>query len=287
MSDTNVIYKTSQEERLDKFLSTINPKFSRSDITKFINSGQIKVNNRIGKPSTKLKPGDNLSYPDKLFKINLPTTIDLPVIYEDLFCLVIDKPSGILTHAKGSLNNEPSVASFIRPKIDPSLIGNRAGIVHRLDRATSGLIVVAKTSFAQQYLQRQFAKRQVKKSYYAIVEGSLDKSKAVIDMPIERNPKHPSTFRVGPNGKPAVTYYQVIASNKSYSLLELKPETGRTHQLRVHLKAIKHPIVGDSIYGGKPTSRLMLHAFKLSFILPDIGRKEFISALPEDFKKFV
>ncbi len=287
MPEVNLIYTNSDSERLDRFLSSIHDEFSRSEIAKFISTNQIKINDKLGKRASKLNYGDKVSYPDSLFKITPPVNINIPILYEDKLCLVLDKPSGILTHAKGSLNLEPSVASFVKTKIDPSMSGNRAGIIHRLDRGTSGLIVVAKSISAQQYLQRQFAKRQVHKVYYAIVEGNLDKSEAEINMPIERNPKQPATFRVGPNGKSALTYYRVIASNESFSLLELRPQTGRTHQLRVHLKAIHHPIVGDTIYGGIPATRLMLHAQKLSFILPNIGRKEFISPLPKDFDEFI
>jgi 23S rRNA pseudouridine1911/1915/1917 synthase len=287
MPEISIIYKKSGTERLDRFLSSNYSAFSRSEIAKFISLNQIKVNNKIGKRASKLSYGDVISYPDKLFAITAPVNIDIPILYEDDFCLVLEKPNGVLTHAKGSLNLEPSVASFIQSRIDSGISGNRAGIVHRLDRNTSGIILVAKSARAQQYLQRQFAKRQVRKVYYAIVAGNLDKSEAEINMPIERNPKHLATFRVGPNGKAALTYYKVIASTKSFSLLEMRPETGRTHQLRVHLKAIGHPIVGDTIYGGIPAARLMLHAYKLSFILPDIGRKEYIAPLPKEFDEFV
>lgn len=163
--------------------------------------------------------------------------------------------------------------------------GNRAGIVHRLDRATSGVMIVAKTPAALSWLQKQFSQRKAKKTYLAIVAGTMREQEAVIDMPIERNPKAPATFRVGANGKHALTHYRVLQTGNSYSLLELKPETGRTHQLRVHLQQLGHPIVGDTLYGGKTAERLFLHAHQLEITLPNRERKTFASPMPDIFKR--
>jgi RluA family pseudouridine synthase len=191
----------------------------------------------------------------------------------------------VLTHALGKHGNEPSVASFLRHKVS-GIAGERAGIVHRLDRATSGVIIGAKNPRALSFLQKQFSQRKVKKTYTAVVEGQPQPSEAIIDMPIERNPKAPATFRTGQNGKPAVTHYQVLQTGAKHSLLELKPETGRTHQLRVHLAKIGHPIVGDPLYGhGAYGDRLFLHAQQLELTLPGGQRRTFTSPLPAIFKE--
>ncbi|MGH7234100.1 MAG: RluA family pseudouridine synthase, partial [Candidatus Saccharimonadales bacterium] len=256
-----------------------------------IASDKVKVNKTIGKPSTKLRFKDNISFGGSLFKPPTTEIIELPIIYEDSFCLVLDKPSGIITHSKGSFSSEGSVASFARNKLDPDYDpdqkNNRAGIVHRLDRGTSGVIIVAKSAKAQKYLSSQFAKRIAKKTYYALVSGKLAKSEAIINMPIERDPKHPAKFRPGPNGRSALSQYVVVATNDKYSLLKVTPETGRTHQIRVHLKAINHPVVGDIAYGGDPADRLMLHASSLLINLPNSKPKTFSSPLPKEFLKFI
>jgi 23S rRNA pseudouridine1911/1915/1917 synthase len=165
--------------------------------------------------------------------------------------------------------------------------GDRAGIVHRLDRATSGIMICAKTPEAMSWLQKQFSLRKVKKIYMAIVSGTPAQPEAIIDMPIERNPKKPQTFRAGPNGKSAVTVYKVLEANQNLSLLELKPTTGRTHQLRVHLKQLNLPILGDSLYEGAKADRLYLHAFSLEITLLNKQRMVFNAPLPPDFKRLM
>jgi 23S rRNA pseudouridine1911/1915/1917 synthase len=287
MDNGSVTFRQKQAKRVDVFISELYPQFSRSYLAKKIIEGKIKVNNTNTKVSYKLHFNDIVCFKDIEFN-NQPTNIDLPIVFENDFCIVINKPSGLITHSKGSNNNdEASIASFISNRIATNMSGNRAGIVHRLDRVTSGLIIAAKTTFALDYLQKQFANRKVTKSYLAIVNGHLERQQAIINMPIERNPKHPSTFRVGPNGKTAQTSYQVITSNKDYSLLMLTPTTGRTHQLRVHLKSIKYPIIGDKFYGGMEYQRLLLHAYKLTINLPDIGKITFTAPIPQEFKKLI
>jgi 23S rRNA pseudouridine1911/1915/1917 synthase len=212
--------------------------------------------------------------------------IDLPILYEDADCIVMNKPVGVLTHSKGAFNPEATVATFLQSHVK-DLQGERAGIVHRLDRATSGVIIGAKTSEALAWLQKQFSQRRVKKTYIAIIEGELDENHAIIDMPIERNPKKPQTFRVGANGKSAITEYKVLESNDRYSMIELSPQTGRTHQLRVHLNHLGHPILGDEFYGGKPSKRLFLHALQLEITVPSHERKVFTATLPPEFKEIM
>lgn len=213
--------------------------------------------------------------------------MDLPVLYEDDDCVVINKPAGILTHTQGAHNPEATVATFLRDKVN-GLDGERAGIVHRLDRATSGVIIGAKNQAALSWLQKQFAQRKVKKTYVAIAEGHLKEPEAIVDMPVGRNPKAPATFRVDANGKHALTHYRVLKENDKYSLLELKPETGRTHQLRVHLAHLGHPIVNDPLYGkGTYGDRLFLHALSLEITLPSRERKTFTAPLPPEFNAFM
>jgi len=165
--------------------------------------------------------------------------------------------------------------------------GDRAGIVHRLDRATSGVMVAARTAEALGWLQKQFSQRKVKKAYIAIIKGELPNKEAIIDMPIERNPRHPQTFRVGVRGKAAVTAYEVVKTANGYSLLKLQPTTGRTHQLRVHLAHLGHPIVGDTLYGGEPADRLFLHALSLEITLPNKQRRTFEAPLPKEFEELM
>lgn len=262
-------------------LAAEHPEYSRAALAKLFGQGLIALDGRTLKAGDRVNEGAKLKA-DMSSLIATPEVIDLPIIYEDEDCIVINKPAGVLTHALGKHGSEPSVASFIRNKT--RLSGDRAGIVHRLDRATSGVIIGAKNQAALSFLQKQFSARKVKKIYAAVVDGVPKEPEAVIDMPIERNPKAPSTFRVGPNGKPAKTYYRVAKQGRGRSLIELKPETGRTHQLRVHLAKIGHPIVGDPLYGrGKYGDRLMLHAMSLEITLPGGVRKVFATEAPKEF----
>lgn len=269
-------------QRLDVFVAERITELSRAFIQRLCDSGKITVNGLAVKPGYKLKAGDKVNVDYDLKQLDEIPEINLPVVYEDEDCLVIDKPVGVLTHSRGEFNDEATVASFLRSHIK-GMRGARAGIVHRLDRATSGIMICAKTTEALSWLQKQFSQRKAKKTYLAVVQGSMRETEAVIDMPIERNPKAPATFRVGANGKTATTYYKVQRTNTMYSLLELKPTTGRTHQLRVHLAQLGHPIVGDTLYGGKPADRLFLHAYQLEITLQSRERKTFESPMPTEF----
>lgn len=269
--------------RLDVFVAAHMPQLSRAFIQKLCDDDRVAVNGQAEKSGYKLREGQivTVDYDESEFRVE---DIDLPVLYEDENCIVINKPAGVLTHALGKHGNEASVASFLRSKV-VGLDGDRAGIVHRLDRATSGVIIGAKNQASLSQLQKQFSQRKTKKTYVALVEGRPNPEEAVIDMPIERNPKAPATFRVGPNGKPSKTHYKVLATSDKYSLVELTPETGRTHQLRVHLAKLGHPIVGDPLYGhGSYGDRLYLHALSLEITIPGGERKTFTAPLPEEFK---
>lgn len=275
----------SRAERLDQCVIRHMPSLSRGYAAQLIREGKVQVNGEAQhKAGFKLRPNDSIAIDyDENQEVQI-ATISLPVLYEDDDCVVIDKPVGLLTHSKGPFNPEPTVESWLRSRLDGSAFsGERAGIVHRLDRATSGVLICAKTPEALSWLQKQFAQRKVKKTYAAVVQGTMKEQEAIIDMPIERNPKKPQTFRVGSNGKHAVTAYRVVAQNSTYSLLELSPTTGRTHQLRVHLEHLGHPILGDTYYGGKAADRLFLHAHSLEITLPNRERQTFTVAIPTEF----
>lgn len=283
MSET----EQSAFQRLDQYVTAQVSDLSRSSAAKLIEQGKVQVNGIAQtKAGFKVRPGDRVSVDyDPASEATIPE-IDLEVLYEDDDCVVVNKPVGILTHSKGVFNPEATVATWLSSRIT-DMQGERAGIVHRLDRATSGVMICAKTPEALSWLQKQFSQRKVKKTYRAVVQGVFKEPEAVIDMPIERNPKKPQTFRVGSNGKDAVTAYRVLESNGALSLVELKPTTGRTHQLRVHLEQLGHPIVGDVLYGGKPAGRLFLHAYSLEITVPSRERKTFSVPMPAEFTEKV
>lgn len=273
---------TEDQPRIDQFITEKIPNLSRSSIQKLIKLGKVQVNDKPAKPSQKLKYKDKVQVDyDPAEDVKIPT-IELPIIYQDDDVLVIDKPIGVLTHSKGNFNPEATVATFVK-ELTPDLPGDRGGIVHRLDRATSGVLITAKSEPALVLLQKEFSSRKAQKTYLAIVEGHLDNKHAIIDMPIERNPKKPATFRVGSNGKSSITEYEVIKSSKDYDLVELRPKTGRTHQLRVHMAKLGHPILGDPLYQGKPADRLYLHSASLNIKIPKGGTKKFKSKIPSTF----
>lgn len=273
-----------KKKRLDVWLSERDDAVGRSTWQKHIKNGHVTVNG-----TTDIKSSMMVGADDEV-KVDLPEDGDfkdeMPIIYEDSDVVVIDKPAGVLTHSKGELNDEFSVAVFLKRFNKDQEETNRTGIVHRLDRDTSGVMIGAKTVAGLKKLQKQFSERKVKKTYYAVVEGCPKAEKAVLDLPIARNMKHPTTFVVSPNGRPAETVYEVVKAGMGRTLLKLMPKTGRTHQLRVHLKYIGHPIVGDRIYGAK-ADRLYLHAAQLEVTLLNGERKILESKVPKEFLEAV
>lgn len=269
-------------KRTDKLLAEQLPQFPRAALQKLFDKELVWLNDKITKPGVKVREGDRLKADLSPLDIKIED-IDLPVVFEDDNVLVIDKPSGVISHARGRYFDEPSVASFVRQKTGQK--GERSGIVHRLDRATSGVMICAKNQESLSYLQKQFGQRKVRKTYMAVISGSMPSPEGMIDMPIGRNPKVPATFHVTENGKSALTRFKTLKSNGEHTLLELTPETGRTHQLRVHLAELKHPIVGDELYKGRPAGRLLLHAASLEISLPGGDRTVFTAALPKEFEE--
>lgn len=271
--------------RVDKFLAHKFPEYSRAAITKLFDLKLIKLNGESIQPGHKLRPGTSFEYDLGPLQAK-PEVIPLPLVYEDDNVVVVNKPAGIISHARGKFWQEASVASFIRDKIK-GMEGERGGIVHRLDRATSGVMICAKNEDTLRFLQKQFSERKVQKTYTAIVTKPPKEAEAIIEAPIARDEHDPKRFSVSTVGKHAETYYKISKRSGSGCLLELSPKTGRTHQLRVHLAYIGCPIVGDTLYGGKAYERLLLHAHKLRIKLPDGKYSTFNAPLPEDFMEYM
>lgn len=276
----------SRAQRLDQKVVELIPELSRGFASRLVEDGKVTVNGAVQtKAGYKLRAGDEVAVDYDSTELAQIPDIELPVLYEDDDCVVVIKPVGVLSHSKGAFNPEATVATWLRSRLK-GLSGERGGIVHRLDRATSGVMICAKTPEALSWLQKQFANRKVKKTYAAVIQGKPHPEAAIIDMPIGRNPKAPATFRVDTQGKHATTAYKMVAENDKYSLIELKPTTGRTHQLRVHLSHFHHPIVGDTLYGGEPADRLYLHAESLELtILKGHERKVFTAEIPKEFRE--
>lgn len=272
--------------RLDAYVAEHWPDQSRSTWKKLILAGQVTVNGTV-EESVKYDVGE-LDVVDVI----KPATADhsdktLPIIYEDEHVIVINKPVGILSHSKGALNDEFTVAEFVRPKTSYKSDTNRPGIIHRLDRATSGVMLCVKDDETASYISKQFSQRTLKKQYAAVTTGLPKQQEAVIDLPIERNQAAPSTFRVSPSGKSAETYYRVVKQNDMRALVELRPKTGRTHQLRVHLSYLNTPILGDPVYGSEQADRMYLHAESLEVTLPGGNRQVFTAPVPTSFSEQV
>ncbi|HAV42289.1 MAG TPA: RluA family pseudouridine synthase [Acidobacteria bacterium] len=290
----------SEIQRLDLFLKDRLKKISRSKIQKAIKGGQVTVDGLTVKSGHKLKPGEVVeilteeSTPDIELE---PQEIKLNIIYEDSQVIVIDKPAGLTVHPgagqpRGTLVNG---LVFFYPEIKNVGSPLRPGIVHRLDKDTSGLMVVARTQAAYHSLRRQFEDRSVEKVYLGLAAGRFKDKKGIIDLPVGRHPAERQKMSVK-SRKPrvAITRYEVLREFKHSTLLALKPLTGRTHQLRVHLSALGHPLLGDSRYGQtdekkrKPGSRLFLHAFELSFEHPvKKERLKFRCPLPANLQEIL
>ena len=281
-------------ERLDKALADLMEGLSRSQVQTLIRDGQVAVNGQVQKASFRLQDGDMLtvSVPiDDEVVGALPEDIPLAVLYEDDHVAVIDKPAGMVVHpsfghASGTLVN----AVLARwPRTASETDADRAGIVHRLDKETSGVIVIAKTGDALESLRQQFKDRTIHKKYIALVEGTPSTPEGRIDAPIGRDPNQRKRMAVVRGGREAVTEFHVTQLFANHSLVEVSPHTGRTHQIRVHMAFIGHPVVGDTVYGRrKKTIRMkrhFLHAARITFLSPASDEPILVEApLPEHLK---
>jgi 23S rRNA pseudouridine1911/1915/1917 synthase len=273
-------------QRIDLFVAEQLCK-SRSQIQRVFKDRQIIVNKKSEKANYLLKIGDIVEILANSAKAE--SNITIPVIYEDNYIVIIDKPAGVSAHpAPGE--KELTISEYFSGKLSCRKNGLKLRIVHRLDKGTSGLMILAKKKKAEEFLREQFRKHRVKKTYYALVTGKLVPKEGIIELPLKRDLIKRERINVGESGKRAKTQYKVKNYYSDYSYLELQPETGRTHQLRVHLSAIGYPIVGDLRYGKKSnlTSRIFLHAARIEFFHPETGQKvSFISKLPNEFKKTI
>ena len=280
-----VVGDSSDNQRIDSYLAQLRPELSRAAWQQKIKSGLVTINGAAIKPKYKIQPGDMIaveSSPEAASQ-----QFEIPIIFENSDVIIINKPAGLLTHRVNNNSNEASVVESIRAKLNGfNETSLRPGIVHRLDRDTSGVLVVAKTPEVLTKLQQQFAQRRVTKEYRAVLTGALSEPEATINLPLARSAGQPHTFEVNANGKEAKTRLKLIAEIGDNSLVSLSPTTGRTHQLRVHCAYIGHPIVGDRLYGvkTKQSARLMLHAYKLKFNLDD-QTYEYSAKLPRGFGK--
>jgi len=291
------VEKEDEGKRLDLYLVSElekkSLKFSRRFIQDLILRGNVKVFSEIKKPHYKVRLNDKISVkipPKEEFFIQ-PEDIPIEIIYEDSDILVVNKPPGMVTHPAPGNPNRTLVNALLFHCKDLSQINPlRPGIVHRLDKDASGLLIVAKNDSSHLNLSKQFSQHRVERHYIALVRGKVEFDEGLIDLPIGRNQKNRKKMAVRFfKAKRAKTFYKTLKRYRDYSLLELIPETGRTHQIRVHLSSLGHPILGDRIYSkGRDFSRLFLHAYKIRFTHPKTKEiKEFVSKMPKDFIEFI
>lgn len=279
--------------RADVFVSENEEDISRSFAGRLFSEGLAKVNGRAAKPSLKLKEGDVITFtlPEPEAIDAVPEDILLDIVYEDDSVLVINKPRGMVVHPAVG-NERGTVVNAALFHCQGSLSGIngsvRPGIVHRIDKDTTGLLVIAKNDRAHKSLTDQLADRSLSRVYYALVNGNIKEDGGTVDAPIGRSPKNRKKMAVVPDGRSAVTDFEVIERFGAYTLVRCKLRTGRTHQIRVHMKHIGHSVVGDKAYGIKnerfALAGQLLHAKEISFIHPETGEKvTFSCPLPEDF----
>lgn len=283
-------------ERLDRWLAAQLPDVSRSQLKRWIDDGRVIVGAaRASKAGESLRAGElvTLFRPDERQpKEPQPENIPLDVLYEDDDVVALNKPAGLVVHpAPGHPDGTLVNALLARfPALNDPDQPKRPGIVHRLDKDTSGVLIVAKHSDARRFLQRQFRQRDVDKTYLALVRGIPEATRGRIEAPIGRDPNHRQRLWVVPDGRPATTEFEIREPFAQYSLLLVTPITGRTHQIRVHLAAIDHPVVNDAQYGFRrgarelPIRRQCLHAWKLRITLPAGEQRTFEAPLPHDFE---
>ena len=284
--------KDSAQLRLDRFLAKQLPDYSRSRLQQLIRTGFVRLNGATTRPRQLVRSGDKVELTEPpLEKIeSQPEPIPLEILFEDNDLLVINKPAGLVVHPGAGHRQHTLVNALLSHCTTLSGIGGkeRPGIVHRLDKETSGCLVVAKNDEAHRELSRQFAERVVEKTYLALVAGKLRKRAGVIEEKIGRHPVHRQRMSVSSSrGRPAKTEYRVVRSGNQASLVECRLHSGRTHQVRVHLHHLGHPVLGDKVYAtraAKDFPRQMLHAWKLGFRHPGTGDwKSLEASLPDDF----
>lgn len=276
---------------------------SRSQVRRLMEEGRILVGGAPPRPSAAAKAGQEVTVhlPPPPPPTPVPRSLPFGVLYEDDACIVVDKPAGMVTHPARGHRDDTLVNALLASGVALSGSGGaeRPGILHRLDKETSGLLVVAKSDAAHAHIARQFAARSVVKRYRALVWGALAEETVDVDAPVGRDPKHRTRMAVVASGRAARTTFRTLEVLRGASLVEASPRTGRTHQIRVHLAHLGRPIVGDRVYGGRRErglepgplrraleglDRFLLHAFRLQFLSPAIGEVTVVSPLPPDFE---
>lgn len=303
--------QSSQNQRIDLFLSRKLPQYSRSFLKKIIEQNLVLINGHPIKPSKIIEPGDRISLeiPEPAETKIAPENILLNIIYEDEHILIINKPAGMVVHPGAGVRQGTLVNALMYHCKDLSGMGGRLrpGIVHRLDKNTSGLLAVAKDDQSHRYLQKQFAEKTAQRQYYALIWGRLEPSEGKIETFLNRSKSDRKKFSVSISGKPALTYYEVEEYFRFFTLVKVWLKTGRSHQIRVHFKHLNHPVFGDPDYSGRNNqlkqisnlsyrkfvlnllsimNRQALHAFRLEIEHPIYKKRmNFESPLPDDFQK--
>jgi 23S rRNA pseudouridine1911/1915/1917 synthase len=291
-TETRQFTATEAGMRLDRYLASCCPDLTRSRLTKLIQDGKVTLNGLPAKPSQPVHARDRvaLTIPPPVPLNMEPENIPISILYEDNDLMVVDKPWGLTVHPAPGHPSHTLVNALLALRPNLSGIGGvqRPGIVHRLDKDTSGLMMVAKNDAAHHLLADQLQQRMIHKRYLALVWGSPNPEKGVVEGPIDRDPRNRKRMAVVPGGRESTTNYATLEVFPEVSLVEARPLTGRTHQIRVHLTSIGHPLVGDALYSSKKTSlveRQFLHAETLEFQLPSTGKKIVVTApLPPDLQ---
>lgn len=296
MREFNFIISDEDEGiRVDKYLSDVLPDLSRSYIQKQISDGLLKVNDKPSKAGYKLKADDDifLQVPDSVVPDIEPEDIPIDIVYEDEDVAIVNKPRGMVVHPSAG-HYSGTLVNALLYRLQGRLSGIngvlRPGIVHRIDKDTSGLLIICKSDFAHAKIAEQLKEHSANRIYHAIVHGNVKDDTGTIDAPIARSSVDRKKMAIVPGGKRAVTHYKVLERFDGYTYIELKLETGRTHQIRVHMTSLGHPLMGDPVYNPqKEPIKLtgqMLHAKTIGFVSPTLNKYiDFDSELPEDFQK--
>ena len=285
---------TDQTGRIDKVLTSLEPEITRSQLKNLINDGHVTVNGQAVKPKYKVQAGDKISLvkPEPQSLELTPENIPLDIVYEDDDMIVVNKPQGMVVHPAPGHPDHTLVNALLYHSPLSTINGTfRPGIVHRIDKDTSGLLMVAKNDLAHQSLAEQLRNKTNKREYLALVYGQIKEDEGTIDAPLGRNPQDRKKQAVVKGGRHAVTHFKVIKRYDNFTLVKCILETGRTHQIRIHMKYIGHPLVGDPLYGPRKVigkNGQFLHAALLGFKHPRTGEEMVFEApLPENFQKML
>jgi len=280
-------------ERLDHYLQAQMGGYSRARLQSWIKEGLVTVNGAAAKPSTLLRGGEHIAVsPADLPPLKAePEDAPIEILYEDAAVIALNKPAGLVVHAGAGAHSGTLVNRLVHHFATLSQVGGeqRPGIVHRLDRGTSGVLLVARTDAAHRALAAQFADRTTEKTYLALVEGRVNADSGRITKPITRDPAHRTrmTARLD-HGRDALTEYRVLRRFEKFTYLEVRIGTGRTHQIRAHLASIKHPVAGDKLYGAHEAERIFLHAWRIRFDSPATGERVTVEApLPKELETWL